>query len=75
MRDVKYRMLREDAAPSFYLAQAQEAAAAGVLHVRTEGDPRILLDALRRAIAEMDPVVPVVTVRTLRDQANFERER
>ena len=71
VRDVKYRMLREDAAPSFYLAQAQEAAAAGVLHVRTEGDPRILLDGLRRAIAEMDPAVPVVTVRTLRDQADL----
>ena len=69
--DVKYRMLREDAAPSFYLAQTQEAASAGVLHVRAEGDPRILLDGMRRAIAEMDPADPVVTVRTLRDQADL----
>ena len=38
-RDVKYRVLREEAAPSFYLPLDQGRATAGVLHVRTQGDP------------------------------------
>ena len=48
-RDVKYRVLREEAAPSLYLPLDQERATAGVFHVRTEGDPSTLLDTLRRS--------------------------
>ena len=38
--DVKYRMLREDARPSFYVPYGQSSALDGVLHVRTAGRPR-----------------------------------
>ena len=48
--DVKYRMLREDAGPSFYLAAAQAAPRPGAFHVRTAGPPAALLDTLRRAL-------------------------
>jgi predicted permease len=69
--DVKYRMLREEAGPSFYLPLSQERARAGVFHVRTHGDPADLLPAIRRAATEIEPTVPIVGLRTLRDQARI----
>ena len=67
--DVKYRVLREEAGPSFYLPLDQGRATAGVLHVRTDADPRLMLDTLRRSLAGVDPAVPITAVRTLRQQA------
>jgi predicted permease len=69
--DVKYRTLREEAGPSFYLPLAQGRKGAGVLHVRTYGDPRRLLDPLRRSLVALDAAVPVTAVRTLRAQADL----
>jgi predicted permease len=69
--DVKYRMLREASGPSFYLPLAQAGASRGVLHVRTEGDPRAHLQTLRRTLNAVDPSVPVTSIRTLRDQATL----
>ena len=71
VRDVKYRMLREPSGPSFYLPLGQQRARAGVIHVRVEGDPRAVLDTLRRTLAEVNPAVPITSVRTLREQANL----
>ncbi len=67
--DVKYRMLREDPRPSFYVPYAQSSALDGVLHVRTSGDPAAVLTSVRQALTEVDANVPVITVRTLQDQA------
>jgi predicted permease len=69
-RDVKYRMLRETAGPSFYLPLDQAPARRGVLHVRVPGDPAEQLPGLRRALAAVDPNVPIGNVRTLRRQAD-----
>jgi ABC-type antimicrobial peptide transport system permease subunit len=70
--DVKYRMLREEAGPSFYCPIGQTSAPhGGVLHVRTVGDPAPLLDTLRRTLAGVDPVVAITSVRTLREQADL----
>jgi predicted permease len=69
--DVKYRMLREEARPSFYLPLAQGQIGTGVLHVRTHGDPRLLLDTLRSSLAGLDSAVPVTVARTLRAQADL----
>ena len=69
MQDVKYRQLREDRGPSFYLPLGQMRATFGVLHVRTTGDPAPMLDTFRRTLRRLDPGVPVVQVRTLREQA------
>jgi predicted permease len=67
--DAKYRMLREEAGPSFYLAREQNPPRPGVFHVRTAGRPEMLLPALRKALAEVDTNVPVTRVRSLREQA------
>ena len=77
-RDVKYRTIREEPRPSFYLSLTQVVIArGGVLHVRTAGDPAPMLGALRQALADVDPAVPISTVRTLEDQVslNVNRER
>jgi predicted permease len=67
--DVKYRMLREEAGPSFYLAAAQDAPSAGAFHVRTVDAPERVLELLRRTLAETDFTVPITRARSLREQA------
>jgi ABC-type antimicrobial peptide transport system permease subunit len=69
VRDVKYRMLREDAGPSFYYSVLQtQRPRNGVMHVRTTGDPATLIETLRRTLAGLDPAVPVMSAQTLRTQ-------
>jgi predicted permease len=68
--DVKYRMLREDARPSFYLSARQSRLRFGTFHVRTTGSPDPMIQPIRRALAEVDPAVPVTRARTLGHQAN-----
>jgi predicted permease len=69
-RDVKYRMLREEARPSFYRPVNQRRPVGGVLHVRTAGDPARLLETLRKTLAAVDPAVPVAEALTLRQQVD-----
>jgi predicted permease len=66
--DVKYRTLREAPRPSFYMSIRQLVPRAGVFHVRTHDDAAALLPTLRRAVAEVDPRVPIADARTLRQQ-------
>jgi putative ABC transport system permease protein len=70
-RDVKYRTLREEARPSFYRPLAQRRAGAGVVHVRTAGDPAASIDTLRKTLASVDPAVPIAEALTLRQQADL----
>jgi predicted permease len=77
-RDAKYREVREERGPSFYLSVAQSSRArSGVIHVRTTGAPIDAADEIRRAIAEVDPRVPIAAMRTLAEQQslNVNRER
>jgi predicted permease len=75
--DVHYRMVRETPRPSFYASLSQWPAAAGVIHVRTNGNPSARLDELRRAVAAVNAAVPVGRVHTLVQQRerNIARER
>jgi predicted permease len=70
-RDVKYRMLREEAGPSFYRPMVQRRPRSGVMHVRTAGDPAALLDTLRKTLAAIDPAVPIAEALTLRQQIDL----
>jgi len=77
-RDVKYRTIREDSNPSFYLSVLQAAVPrGGIIHVRTHGEPDAHLDTLRQAVADVDPAVPITLLSTLREQvrSNVARER
>ena len=66
--DAKYRSMREDVLPSFYVPIARQQVRDGSWHVRLAGDPAAALPALRRALAEADPLVPVTSALTLRGQ-------
>ena len=70
-RDVKYRTLREEARPSFYRPLGQRRAAGGVVHVRTAGDPKAMIDTLRKTLAAVDPGVPIASALTLRQQVDL----
>jgi ABC-type lipoprotein release transport system permease subunit len=75
--DVHYRMVREARGPSFYASLNQWPAGAGVIHARVNGDPESRLEELRRAVAAVNPSVPVGRVHTLGEQLerNISRER
>jgi predicted permease len=66
--DVHYRMVREQATPSFYVPLAQWPAAAGVIHVRLTTDASGRIDELRRVVAAVNPAVPVMRAHTLTNQ-------
>jgi predicted permease len=71
-RDVKYRTIREASRPSFYLPLSQMVVArGGVFHVRAAGDPKALLDPLRKALSSVDAAVPIPSALTLADQLSL----
>jgi putative ABC transport system permease protein len=61
------RSLRSRASPAVYHSYAATPARELVLHVRTAGDPAGLGTALREAVADVDPELPVASVVDLRD--------
>ena len=65
VRDGKYRTLAERPRPFLYTSLGQDRRGTQTLVARTEGDPRPLLPAIRQAIRELDPRVPVSQPRTL----------
>jgi predicted permease len=66
-RDGKYVTLGEEPKPFFYVPFLQLYEAEAVLHVRTQGDPRALVAALRREVQALDPSVPIYDVKTMTD--------
>ncbi|MBI2498370.1 MAG: ABC transporter permease, partial [Opitutae bacterium] len=68
--DVKYHSLSESARPFFYLALRQfyRPSTGLAVHIRTaDGDPLAQLPALRRAVHDTDPAVPVFAAMPLAD--------
>ena len=80
VHDAKHTDLREDAPRMIYLALEQmkgDNAFAGSLQVRADGDPAKITNEVRRAIAEIDPALPILTVTTIADTVGefMENER
>jgi predicted permease len=73
--DATYSTLKEEAAPILYLshAQAQKSfigsllASGMTLLIRTSGEPRQVLGAVRKTVHAMDPLLPVFNVSTLEE--------
>jgi len=61
----KYRSLAEDPRPLFYLPLAQRRPAGMNLVVRTKGDPRNLVGAIRQEVQSMDRRLPLYSIRTM----------
>lgn len=64
-QDVKYNSLGEDPQLAIYLPIAQAYASSATLHVRTAGDPAQLAGPVRRTLRELEPSLPLISVRTL----------
>jgi predicted permease len=68
VRDARMNSLKEEAPPTVFLPVAQEVDALGDLEVRTAGDPGALAAALRQALREVEPGLPIISIRTLEEQ-------
>jgi predicted permease len=77
--DAKIRNVRSEIDPTIYLSYAQYPGSLdGVtFEVRADGDALALSNAVRRAVAAVDPMLPVAQIRTQREQINrnLARER
>jgi putative ABC transport system permease protein len=67
--DVLYAPPGGEVRPDFYTSYLQFARASTMVMVRAEGDPRAVVPALRRAVADVDPNLPIHGVRTMRERA------
>jgi predicted permease len=71
VREARYFGLREKPAPMVYTALDPQLNRL-VLCVRTEGAPEQFISAVRAAVAEIDPAVPVLEAATMADRLNRE---
>jgi predicted permease len=67
-RDAKYTDLRGATPATVYFSVRQQPDGAANFAVRTAGDPAALLPAIRAAVREIDPALPVLNLRTQREQ-------
>jgi putative ABC transport system permease protein len=65
--DVKFRGLTAETPQTVYLPQRQNPMSTISITVRTSGDPMALLEPLRRAVASIDPEIPVYNAATLEE--------
>jgi predicted permease len=65
VNDVRVNGLQGDPTLQAYLPVAQRSQSAGAFVARTEGDPQLLGRALAAAVQEIDPSLPVFSIRTI----------
>jgi predicted permease len=68
VRDAKYNSVRDPAPPTMYVPYLQSRAVAAVIEVRTAGAPAALTGAVREAVKQVDPNLPMVDVSTQLEQ-------
>lgn len=76
--DAKYNAIRQPAPPTLYYPFVQQQRQDDMaFEVRTAQEPLSIVSAIRRAVAEVDPTLPVADVRTQRQQIDraISRER
>jgi hypothetical protein len=69
-RDSRYETLQETASPFVYSHLADDYDATEVLFVRTSGDVRPLASAMRAAVRQIDPMLPIVDLARLDDHVS-----
>src|SRR5262249_46189984 len=67
-RDAKYTGLREAAPPTIYVPAAEMPEGVASYCVRAAGNPAALFPALRAAVRELDPTLPILNLRTQDEQ-------
>jgi putative ABC transport system permease protein len=66
-KDSKYNSLVENPRPFVYMPLQQEYVSNATLYVRTVGDPRQTIAAVRSEIQSLDPQLPLLGIRTIGD--------
>ena len=67
-RDSRYSGIREDPKPQVFVPYRQANGMENItMYVRTEQDPDPLMQSIRRAVAAIDPRVPIYGVSTMED--------
>ncbi|MDO8676995.1 MAG: ABC transporter permease [Acidobacteriota bacterium] len=76
IRDTKYNSIRDEVPPTMYTSIRGNAGSVWVL-MRTEGDPSGLIAAVRNAVQQIDPEVPLagMTTQTEQLEGRFAQER
>lgn len=67
-RDAKYTGLREAAPPTIYVPATQMPEGVANYAIRAAGNPAALFPAIRAAVRELDPTLPVINLRTQEEQ-------
>ena len=77
VRDAKYNSVRDDAPATMYVPYTQSAVGGMAFEVRTAGEPTSAVGAIREAVRQVDPNVPLMNVSTQMEQieARFSQER
>jgi len=72
VKDAKYRRQRDEIPPTAYLSwrQALSAMNEATLELRTAGDPTAVVAAVRQAVHDVDPNLPLNAIRTQVEQAD-----
>jgi predicted permease len=68
VRDAKYDSVRDAAPPTMYVPVAQARFGGAVLEIRTAGSPAGAVAAVREAVRQIDPNLPVLDVSTQLEQ-------
>jgi predicted permease len=67
-RDSKYASLEQQVPPTLFMPHAQAPASGMTVEVRTASDPLTIASAIREAIRQTDPTVPLAEMKTQRQQ-------
>ena len=70
VNDTHYASLRSEVVPEVYLCTLQQAPNAQMVYVRTEGNPDGALRAIRSAVQELGPGLPIFNLKTLDRQVD-----
>ncbi len=70
VRPVRHMSLGEEPEPAFYRPFAATGSSLAFVVVRTSGDPAGLSSALRQAVKELDPQVPVEDIETMNQRVS-----
>jgi predicted permease len=68
LRDAKYDSVRDAAPPTMYVPLAQNPRGFGVFEVRTAGSTESVVGAIREAVRQVDPTLPMMDVSTQIEQ-------
>jgi predicted permease len=69
--DARVNSIREAAPPMIYFPIAQGPGNIDGVEIRTQGDPRWVAGQVRQAVAAVDSRIPIVDVKTLEEEVNY----